>query len=408
MQHLVFVLLCIRLQASSEMPREHLCGHGDACDDTVSMLQLRTEHPRSKSSTNGAPDALSLGHIEQAGNMDALPWDLQSALADKPSGAYFKVMDPVLEANVLAYCASAGPDYKAECDNKTIDEEHNGGASWERLYELETSSMTTGGPHVLVFADHSNRRAIFAIRGACLEGSKYEQCNMDCCFMMAIKGFGDASELVYSSAGSDLSGSHCKLYDGKLNYVEQTEALIKRAQEQLPGYNFLATGHSMGGFLATIVSAKQPGVLKALTLAPSPYHPYMTEELGWSETEVEAMNVSDLIATCDPYDCGINSVFVANARMGGTTCLFKHTQEPSPCWPYLYPWQPYASDHWRGIKRFRPLAIQCKGATHVIDRYADIVHQRSPDNSNAPAYPPTCSTDFSVIQTLARVQPEKI
>mmetsp|Transcript_55024 Transcript_55024/g.100864 ORF Transcript_55024/g.100864 Transcript_55024/m.100864 type:complete len:382 (+) Transcript_55024:53-1198(+) len=59
-QHLGCFLLCIGLQASSEdaiseMPHEHLCGHDGSCDDTVSMLQLRTEHPRSKSSTYSVP-----------------------------------------------------------------------------------------------------------------------------------------------------------------------------------------------------------------------------------------------------------------------------------------------------------------------------------------------------------------
>mmetsp|Transcript_114560 Transcript_114560/g.203046 ORF Transcript_114560/g.203046 Transcript_114560/m.203046 type:complete len:388 (+) Transcript_114560:55-1218(+) len=54
-QHLVCFLLCIGLQASSEdaiseMPHEHLCGHDGSCDDTVSMLQFRTEHPRTKAS----------------------------------------------------------------------------------------------------------------------------------------------------------------------------------------------------------------------------------------------------------------------------------------------------------------------------------------------------------------------
>mmetsp|Transcript_74183 Transcript_74183/g.135775 ORF Transcript_74183/g.135775 Transcript_74183/m.135775 type:complete len:388 (+) Transcript_74183:53-1216(+) len=54
-QHLGCFLLCIGLQASSEdaiseMPHEHLCGHDGSCDDTVSMLQFRTEHPRTKSS----------------------------------------------------------------------------------------------------------------------------------------------------------------------------------------------------------------------------------------------------------------------------------------------------------------------------------------------------------------------
>mmetsp|Transcript_140352 Transcript_140352/g.244394 ORF Transcript_140352/g.244394 Transcript_140352/m.244394 type:complete len:387 (-) Transcript_140352:84-1244(-) len=63
-QHLVCFLLCIGLQASSEdaiseMPHEHLCGHDGSCDDTVSMLQLRTEHPQSKSSTNDAPPNLA-------------------------------------------------------------------------------------------------------------------------------------------------------------------------------------------------------------------------------------------------------------------------------------------------------------------------------------------------------------
>jgi len=334
-----------------------------------------------------------------------LPWDIKSALADRSSGAYFEVMDPLLEANTLVYCASAGPEFKAECVNKTIDQEHSGGASWERLYELENSNMTTGGPHTLVFADHTNRRAIFVIRGSCLKGGEFEQCHMDSCFMLETNAFGAVSSVIYSLQGSNLLT--CGHYAGKLNYVEQTEALIKRAQAHLPGYNFLATGHSMGGFLAMIVAAKQPGVLKALTFAPSPYHPYMTKDMGWSEAEIDSLNENDLIATCDPYDCGINSGFVPDARLGGTTCLFKHTLEPAPCQP-LQPYQPYASDNWRQIvgptKQF--LAILCKGQAHDFDRYAKVVHQRNPLNTNAPAFPPTCSVDFSVLQTQASVQPE--
>ena len=39
----------------------------------------------------------------------------------------------------------------------------------------------------------------------------------------------------------------------------------------------------------------------------------------------------DLVALCDPYDCGINAFFAPGARLPATTCLFLEQEEPKTC-----------------------------------------------------------------------------
>jgi len=340
-----------------------------------------------------------MGRSRLAGD-SAYIWNTQAALADTPPGAYFQVIDPILKANDLAYCASVGPEYKAECDNQTIPPALSGGSSWERVYDLETSQSTAGGPHALVFADHEQKRAIFVIRGSCLEGLMFEQCNVDMCFMNKIKAFGMATPMVY---GQSANLSKCPEYesDGKLDYIEQSDTLVKQAQERLPGYAFLLTGHSMGGFLTTVVGALHPGVFKVMTYAPSPYHPYL-KEIGWSDEKIAGLAAQDLIAMCDPFDCGVNSAFVAQARVGGTTCIIFGTEEPEPCATFVNNNDtPYLTQDsaWRGDLQILT-AFPCKGEAHSFHRYMRIVHERSSKNSDSPAFLPTCSLDYSMISAL--------
>jgi len=46
---------------------------------------------------------------------------------------------------------------------------------------------------------------------------------------------------------------------------------------------------------------------------------------------MEALNSDDLVATCDAFDCGINSLYVEQARLGAKTCLYVKEDEPSSC-----------------------------------------------------------------------------
>jgi len=48
--------------------------------------------------------------------------------------------------------------------------------------------------------------------------------------------------------------------------------------------------------------------------------------------QVDARTSSpEMVALCDPYDCGINAFFVPGARLAATTCLFLEQEEPRPC-----------------------------------------------------------------------------
>lgn len=47
--------------------------------------------------------------------------------------------------------------------------------------------------------------------------------------------------------------------------------------------------------------------------------------------QVDARTSPEMVALCDPYDCGINAFFVPGARLAATTCLFLEQEEPRPC-----------------------------------------------------------------------------
>ena len=51
----------------------------------------------------------------------------------------------------------------------------------------------------------------------------------------------------------------------------------------------------------------------------------------FSNEQMEALNADDLVATCDAFDCGINSLYVEQARVGAKTCLYVKEDEPSSC-----------------------------------------------------------------------------
>ncbi|CAE7180485.1 unnamed protein product [Symbiodinium pilosum] len=157
------------------------------------------------------------------------------------------------------------------------------------------------------------------------------------------------------------------------------------------------TGHSLGGLLA-IVTAYRMG-LKALTFAPTPFHNVLKQELHLTDAQISSMDSEDLVATCDPFDCGINSVYVNEARRGAKTCLYVDTDEPFPC--KFLP-APYETEGWRTLLHtpgpwLLPAAFNllCKLSAHHWERYEEIVLAREGDDG--PRNLPVCNTDYSVL-----------
>jgi len=243
----------------------------------------------------------------------------------------------------------------------------SGGATWVRAPKLEADPYF-GGVHARTFLDHGGRRALVAFRGICLD-NEFRQCEVDKCFLESLKAFGVISDMVYATRDA------CKDMVDDLDYFPQAEAVVKRVQADHPDYAVMLTGHSLGGALAISVAASQPGVLKAVTFAPSAFHNILRESLGLSEVQIQALPADDLVAVGDPYDCLINAVYVHEARLGSTTCLLEGTEEPWPCEPrmkvdLMYDQQTLAR------------TIQCKARTHDWSRYEQVLVQKAPHLSH--------------------------
>jgi hypothetical protein len=67
------------------------------------------------------------------------------------------------------------------------------------------------------------------------------------------------------------------------------------------------------------------------TFSPKNLNSWLQTISRFSNEQMEALNSDDLVATCDAFDCGINSLYVEQARVGAKTCLYVKEDEPSSC-----------------------------------------------------------------------------
>merc|ERR1719215_1472389 len=86
----------------------------------------------------------------------------------------------------------------------------------------------------------------------------------------------------------------------------------------------------MGGTLAVVTAARQVGVLQAVAVSPTPFQTAFAS-IGMTDTDITQLPSNDIISLCDPYDCGLTSVFVPNAHMGSQACVFLDAAEPPVC-----------------------------------------------------------------------------
>ena len=331
---------------------------------------------------------LQLSHVLQRGPTRDF-WDLQGILTDSPPGTFLARMKTLVHAVGLTYNSS-----RPHADSAGHKTEPIGMGTWDRLRELDRDP-SPGGVFARVFVDRESKAGIVVFKGVCTD-PHLEQCQIDQCYLIKIQNYGLLSAQVAKLSGFDPAG--CAQRQPYLDYTAQANEFIRQVQTKLPDYSLLLTGHSLGGMLAIVTAAQQPKLLKALTFAPAPFHWVLTSELHFSEEQVSALRANDLVATCDPYDCGINAIYANQARAGAETCLYLHMQEPSPCQGLQ---EPYSSATWR--KRNSSAAnisipdLLCKGSAHRWRRYEEIVLRT--DSQGQPVNLPVCSTDFSVLET---------
>jgi len=308
--------------------------------------------------------------------------NLLQALQDKPPGALVRLMGPVAGAITVSYEANSGPQQKPGAANDTIRPEDADGAVWERAPEFE-ADPPHGGVHAKVFVDRGDRRIIISFRGICVDDG-FRQCQLDNCLLQSWGAFGLISPLMYRSS------AQCSDFAAEMNYTAQADAIVRRVQDHFQSHSVLLVGHSLGGALAILTAARQPGVLQAVAVAPTAFHGVLRGELGMSEDSISQLPSDDLVAVGDPYDCLINAVFVHEARKGATTCLYEGLDEPWPCSPEM------KKDIAFDLMTF-PAVSLCKVQTHDWPHYPSRILARGGDGLSARNVP-VCSTNNSVFQ----------
>ncbi|CAE7505152.1 unnamed protein product [Symbiodinium natans] len=319
-------------------------------------------------------------------------FNVSAILADSPEGTFLSRMSILVQAVGLTYNTTT-PKFQPELADAHIS---SGSGTWFRKKQFDRDP-DKGGVFARTFVNDERRSAVVAFKGIC-DTLGLEQCVIDACKLKSIGAYGNLSEAMASIVGADEQA--CEGYKEHLNYVEQALSYAEMVRAALEDYEIMMTGHSMGGLLA-IVTASQMG-LQALTFAPTPFHNVLKEELNLTDEQISRMDAKDLVATCDPFDCGINSAYVDDARRGSKTCLYMDTDEPSPCKSLP---APYESAGWReqlhtngsGLASLVPAAqnLLCKMSAHQWPRYEAIVLEQGSDG--APSNLPVCNTDFSVL-----------
>ncbi|CAK8986661.1 Uncharacterized protein SCF082_LOCUS648 [Durusdinium trenchii] len=330
-------------------------------------------------------------------------FNFQEMLSDQPPGSFLAAMEPLVFANTLVYNTTR-PLYQMDVD--LLDRFIAGDREWHRLRQFDRDP-TPGGVFARVFLEPQSKTVLVAFKGVCMK-SDLEQCTLDWCFLKRARAYGSVTDGLASGFGA--SDEVCDKYAraNMLQFTQQADTFVRHVQKELPDHSMTLTGHSLGGLLSIVTAARQPDVLKAITFAPSPFHRILKEDLKFSDEQIDALKGKDLVATCDAFDCGINSVYVQQARLGAKTCLYlKQEEEPSPC--NRLGSKPYESKHWRKAltaDQSDPVAssqqtisnLMCKSDAHEWARYSKMVLQRSADGS--PANLPVCSSDYSVLEGL--------
>jgi len=231
------------------------------------------------------------------------------------------------------------------------------------------------GIHAMTFVNDQDKHVIIAFRGSCSDRFRHMQCSADSCFLAQRKTLGDLSDLTFGGT------KQCDQFTPReMDYYSQAKELTDAVQAKYPEHGVLLTGHSMGGMLAILVAATQPGVLQAVTVAPSPFQDALKRDLHFTEQDIANMRYDDLYAVCDKYDCLVNTALVPRARQGATTCMFTDTGfslgegEPASC---------VFVDRMLSDKRISmmevPSALACKSATHEWRRYETFLWQHKPE-----------------------------
>lgn len=306
-------------------------------------------------------------------------WNFTQILRDKPTGSFLSHLEVLVRMIGVTYNTTR-PILAHETPLTLTARD---GSVWQRLVHFDRDPVP-GGVFARVFR-HGDV-VILVFKGVCTD-VKVEQCKIDLCYLKEIQNYGPVSDRVLQLMGFD--AQLCNTYRSFMNFTEQASALVAAIQAACPRCELLVTGHSLGGMLAMTVASRSSTV-KALSFAPTPWK-------HLPASQVDARNSSpEMVALCDPYDCGINAFFVPGARLAATTCLFLEQEEPRPCQGLV---EPYFNQTWRQqMERESPgdslvPLLLCKGSAHRWPHYESMV-----DVAARTQKLPLCSREFSILQ----------
>lgn len=329
-------------------------------------------------------------------------WDLEGAMADKTVGAYFEVIEPVVEAVTISYESSVGVSLShSASESETLLEDqtrlsrsiktHYTSSKWGRMSEKE-AELDTVGMHAFVFENAEDKRLIVAFRPGC-HNSSVQQCRADLCVMDHYQTHGALFQQTHGVSRESLSCG--EFQNGELDYVEQALEFTNKLQWEHPHHKVLLTGHKLGGLVATVTAA-QDSRWKALAFAPSAYYNVLRSQLRYSESRISALaSGGRLYTACDPYDCAITATEVPQARLGAVTCIYN--QEPDKETEECKHAAPMLEDRDISHEEVAPV-MRCMKSIDYWGRYMSALTRHANDGKS-PITLPQCNAAFSTSAT---------
>lgn len=300
-----------------------------------------------------------------AAEANAVGWQEPSdALKETDLGPYFETVSPVLIAVRLTYTATTGSDY---IPDEAADPGLLGLPGWSRLRHFDVDPKE-GGLHALAFVHNETMRALLAFRGTDLgsgEGSLADSC---------------ADSLLWENLTWAQLPADCHSFpNATLDYLSAALHWRDHVLHELPGFDPLYTGHSLGAGLAVLVAASQAGQHepKVMALSSPGFDMALQSRLHMFPQELRPFRNIVIYNEDDPiYFDGSSH----HELFGSTACIFQSPGGQTPDCHLCYngPVRPSFD---------RPECERCFLETHVLKNYLDALEGNA---SHPPLARPRC------------------
>lgn len=300
---------------------------------------------------------LAVAWASHPGSLDRplTPWGDVGALFLRGGPEAWAVMGLLANATSLSYTSTHGSYYRPEDLRRTP------GSGWVRA-DLH-SDPPEGGLRALLFTHAPTRRALVAYRGTDLgppsPGSTADRC---------------AAALLF---GDDPPPAVCRgIPPSVTDYFDAALRFAWNASRQLPGFDFLFTGHSLGAGLALLVAASAgdcaPPSAGAVAFA-SP--PFLTALRTRTPTDPHAAPLSRFVDLADHFD-PVEYVATAAEGLYGVVCEWATREAPPPVCAVCF------AGHPTRLNMSDVACVECFRQRHLFAHY---VH------GLVPGPPPICA-----------------